>query len=304
MLQQTQVTTVIPYYTRWLKKLPTWQDLAQADEHLVLKLWEGLGYYSRARNLQKLAQAVCELPQQELPSDIHQLRKLPGIGPYTAGAIASICFAQSVPLVDGNVERVFARVFNYNGNLRDTATKKWMWEVAEHLVPAPDSNTDSHINPGDFNQSLMELGATICTPRKPQCLLCPLQPVCKAPEPERLPVKNKAESIQQKETLSLVFKTKNRKQILLRKPGKLNKSDRWPQFHRLPHYDKEAMTQTSEGIKHTHRYTITKYRVTAEVIEGALKQRTLPEHNEWIDVSHLREIALPAPHRKILSAIL
>jgi A/G-specific adenine glycosylase len=188
MLQQTQVQTVIPYYRRWLIAFPDFQTLARAPLNQVLKLWEGLGYYSRARNFHALAKWVVKDYQGRLPDDEATLRSLPGIGRYTAGAVLSIAFRKSVPLVDGNVMRVFSRYFCIRKNISLPATQKTLWTVAEKLVPAG--------NPGDYNQALMELGATICTPRRPNCPRCPLKKNCKALRlglQEKLPVKKKKE---------------------------------------------------------------------------------------------------------------
>lgn len=172
MLQQTQVETVIPYYTRWLKKFPTVTALADAPLKEVLALWEGLGYYSRARNLHKAAQKVMAEHKGRLPRTVAELRTLPGIGPYTAGAIASIAFNANAAVLDGNVKRVLARVFNLTDDVKSMAGEKKLWALAESLTP-PD-------RAGDYNQALMDLGATICRPQNPTCLLCPLLGVCEA----------------------------------------------------------------------------------------------------------------------------
>lgn len=154
MLQQTRVEVVRAYYRRWLREFPTLRSLARARPARVLKLWEGLGYYSRARNLHRAARQV-----SRLPDNVAELLKLPGVGRYTAGAIASIAFGQRAPVVDGNVARVFTRVFGRSG-----------WDIAESLLPQK--------NCGDFNQALMELGARVCLPANPKCAQCPLRRVC------------------------------------------------------------------------------------------------------------------------------
>src|ERR1035438_6680659 len=161
MLQQTRVETVLPYYARWLRAFPTVHALAQAKDDRVLKLWEGLGYYSRARNLHRAARIVVREYDGKLPRTANGLRQLPGIGRYTAGAIASIAFGERVPLVDGNVARVFARIFAITTNVKAPRTMDKLWQLAEQLIPDRD--------PGDFNQALMELGALVCTPKNPRC---------------------------------------------------------------------------------------------------------------------------------------
>src|SRR5512145_3423018 len=155
MLQQTRVETVIPYFERWMKRFPTLQALAEAPLQDVLSLWEGLGYYSRARNLHKTAQIVMAEHNGKLPADVAALRRLPGIGRYTAGAMASIAFGFDEPALDGNIRRVYARLFDVAEPARSPAGEKQLWTLAsEHLPPG---------RAGDYNQALMDLGATLCT---------------------------------------------------------------------------------------------------------------------------------------------
>ena len=172
MLQQTQVDTVIPYYEKWFTRFPTLAALAAASEQEVLSLWEGLGYYSRARNLHRAAQQVAATPPGTLPSDRQGLQRLPGIGRYTAGAIASIAFGQDEPALDGNIRRVMARLFDLRLPARSPQGEKRLWELVEENLPPSRA--------GDYNQALMDLGATICTPHTPTCLLCPLAGLCQA----------------------------------------------------------------------------------------------------------------------------
>ncbi len=173
MLQQTRVSAALPYYERWMEQLPTLAELAACPEDRLGKLWEGLGYYSRVRNLQKAARLVMEEYGGQLPADYHQLMKLPGIGEYTAGAIASISFGLPAPAVDGNVLRVFSRLYADGGNILDPGTKRaFTQRVMEHQ-PAN--------APGDYNQALMELGALVCLPTgQPLCGECPLRQLCAA----------------------------------------------------------------------------------------------------------------------------
>ncbi|QPC84433.1 A/G-specific adenine glycosylase [Phototrophicus methaneseepsis] len=172
MLQQTQIDTVIPYYTRFLAAYPTVEALAAAPQDDVLKLWEGLGYYSRARNLHKAAQQVVATHHGQFPKTADELRTLPGIGPYTAGAIASIAYDEATPVLDGNVIRVLTRIHAISEDVTQTATKNHLWGLAAEHVPQQ--------RPGDYNQALMELGQTICTPRTPQCQSCPVNTLCEA----------------------------------------------------------------------------------------------------------------------------
>ena len=172
MLQQTRVETVIAYFERWMHRFPTVQSLAAAPEQVVLSAWEGLGYYSRARNLHKAAKIVVSQFDGRLPQDIAQLRSLPGIGRYTAAAIASIAFGKGVATLDGNLKRVFSRVFDIPQFANSPAGEEILWALAERHVPLGRA--------GDYNQALMDLGATICLPKNPMCLLCPLGELCKA----------------------------------------------------------------------------------------------------------------------------
>jgi len=176
MLQQTRVATVIPYWERWLGRFPTVRDLAAAPLDDVLAHWAGLGYYTRARNLHRGAREVVERWGGALPGTAGGLREVPGIGAYTAGAIALIAFGERAPLVDGNVARVLARVFAVDDDVKSTAGGKRIWALAAALMDGLAPGAD----PGDLNQGLMELGATVCAPRAPSCLACPLAAACAA----------------------------------------------------------------------------------------------------------------------------
>jgi len=187
MLQQTQVQTVIPYYRRWLKTFPSFRSLAAAPLDQVLKQWEGLGYYSRARNLHKLAQQVVEKHKSRLPDNYASLIELPGIGRYSAGAILSIAFDKDYPVLDGNVIRVFSRYFGVEKDVTKPETRLALWSLAEkHLHKG---------HAGDYNQALMELGAMICVPKHPRCGVCPVRASCISRLrgwQDRLPLKKKA----------------------------------------------------------------------------------------------------------------
>jgi len=167
MLQQTRVDTVAPYFNRWMERFPDLQTLADAEEEEVLSLWAGLGYYSRARRLQQTVREVLARYDGVIPEDAEKLEKLPGIGPYTAGAIASIAFGAAVPAVDGNVRRVLSRIADV-GNPSPRTLRSWAQELVD---PG---------NPGEFNQALMELGSLVCLPRNPACAECPVSPFCAA----------------------------------------------------------------------------------------------------------------------------
>lgn len=172
MLQQTRVETVIPYFEKWMKLFPNVNTLAKASERDVLNAWEGLGYYSRARNLHKAAKIVASKFNGQLPRDLTELRSLPGIGRYTVGAIASMAFGMDEPTLDGNLRRVFSRLFDVEEFADSPMGDKTLWELAAQNLPKGQA--------GDYNQALMDLGATICVPKNPRCVLCPLMKVCAA----------------------------------------------------------------------------------------------------------------------------
>lgn len=186
MLQQTRVDTVIDYYRRWMKTFPSWKALANAPQSDVLKCWEGLGYYSRARNLHAAAKTIAGEYAGKPPVAVAELAKMPGIGPYTAAAIASLAFNEDAAVVDGNVIRVLSRLFAFGGDTREAKGKKQMQKWADELLVKGRA--------GEFNESMMELGALVCLPKNPKCPECPLQSVCAAfaaGSPEKFPVMKK-----------------------------------------------------------------------------------------------------------------
>lgn len=209
MLQQTTVKTVIPYYQNFLKKFPDLQSVATADDNDLIHAWSGLGYYQRIRNFKKACSQVVSDYQGRVPSLFETLIKLSGLGPYTAAAVASIAFDEKVAVVDGNVIRVLSRLFAYSEDIGSGVAKKFFLEKATELL--------SKERAGDFNQAMMELGATVCTPKKPLCLLCPVRSFCHAYQrrnPESYPVKNK--KIVYKKIFYHVFMIRKNGRFLLR----------------------------------------------------------------------------------------
>lgn len=216
ILQQTRVSQGLPYYQRFVEKYPTVQELAAAPPQEVMRLWQGLGYYSRARNLHACAKKICDEHQGIFPTTFEALKKLPGIGDYTAAAIASICFKQAVAVVDGNVYRVMARVFGIDTDINSPKAKKEFFELANTLIHPE--------KPDEYNQAVMEFGALHCTPQNPKCTTCPLGKICVAKQKDMqrlLPVKEKKVKVRKryfyylvrKHAQSLVMKKRTAKDI-------------------------------------------------------------------------------------------
>jgi A/G-specific adenine glycosylase len=226
MLVQTTVSAVIPYYHRFLERFPTVADLAAADEADVLKQWEGLGYYRRARHLHSLARAVVQDHGGQFPRDEAGLLALPGVGRYIAGAVRSFAFNQPAPILEANTIRLIARLIGLTETVEQTASQKRLWaQAAERVDPA---------RPGDFNQAMMDLGATICTPKEPRCLICPVQAFCKAAEvgiAETIPVRAAKAPPKLGEELALIITRPTDGTILM-----MNRTDKglWANFWELP----------------------------------------------------------------------
>ncbi|NLY36976.1 MAG: A/G-specific adenine glycosylase, partial [Tissierellia bacterium] len=212
MLQQTRVSTVIPYYENFLHALPRVEDLARADEELLHKLWEGLGYYSRVRNMKKAAQQILEDHQGRLPESYEGLIQLQGIGPYTAGAIASIAFNKVVPAIDGNLLRIYSRLHCIEESIDLGKVKKEVFALVLEDI--------SKDRPGDFNQALMDVGSSICLPKNPKCHICPIEEFCQAYKENRqrdFPLR-KAKTIQKKENWTFIILEKRGKFLIQKRP--------------------------------------------------------------------------------------
>ena len=326
MLQQTQVNTVIPYYERWMKQFPTVQQLSEAPLSRVLKLWEGLGYYGRARNLHKSAKIIDKKLAGEFPNTSEKLRALPGIGRYTAGAIASIAFGERAPVLDGNVMRVLSRIFAVKEPVDQTEGKKKLWEIAERLVWA---GLPRPYNPGDFNQSLMELGALVCLPENPKCLECPGAKICEAHRLKKevlFPVRNSREKGLKLNTVAAVIW--NKRNVLLQKQPL---DARWGGLWMFPHWiytngipetkflqekiKREFGIKAGNLIKKQEIiHGFTKYRVRLQVYETKVgARRAVPLQSDrpstfntmtrWVSPQKLPRLALPRPHQKIAQSL-
>lgn len=329
MLQQTQVVTVIDYYHRFLAKFPTIESLAQAPLEDVLAQWSGLGYYSRARNLQRAAQHIVEKHQGKFPEDPQEILALPGIGRYTLGAIASIAFEQALPLVDGNVIRVYSRLMAWKGSPSETVFQKKIWALAEEIIqsiasPSPQSsprrerrNQKSY---GDFNQALMELGATVCTPQNPACLICPLQSHCEGRSlgPENYPEKKKTAKVQKLHRHAAVVRFNN--EVLLC----ISSKHRWMKhLWQLPSLWVQNSQDSNSLFEHLrslgihsknvktlqniqHQVTHHKIQIQPFLLEASKHKPPNQEGEkyEWHSLTQLKELGIPAADRKILAALL
>jgi len=307
MLQQTRVETVRPYYARWLRAFPTVQALARAEEDRVLKLWEGLGYYSRARNLHRAAKLVVgrarppgapkpgtkRTARPAVPTTAAKLLELPGIGRYTAGAIASIAFNERVPLVDGNVARVFARIFAIRANIKSPRTLQSLWDLAGNLLP--------DTNPGDFNQALMELGALVCTPTNPRCDTCPMRHVCLAKARglvDQLPARGDKPHVARIATRA-AFVKRGDKVLMQRRPERGLLANLWE----LPEANAQEFRVGRQLCE--VRHTITHHRITLQVHDCTVLPKFRSNGKQrWVGRDGLKVLAMPAAHRRALEQIL
>lgn len=294
MLQQTQIPTVLGrgYYTRWMERFPDVQTLANAEEADVLRTWEGLGYYRRARFLQQMARTVVERHGGVFPETLEEIHALPGVGRYTAGAVMSFAYDKAAPIVDGNVARVLARLCNDATPVDSTDGQTRLWERAESLVQAAPS-ARAH------NSALMELGQTVCRASSPACGQCPVQQHCLAEEPTSLPVKGARAAAT--EVTERVFFHRTEKGVLLQQETGARRTGLW----KLPALPE---CETLPGVLHKSRYTITRYRVTLWVHEAPATKKRIPltESQSTRVVSHddLANLPMPSPYRRALNALL
>jgi A/G-specific adenine glycosylase len=288
MLQQTRVATVISYYQRWLQLFPTLRYLAKADESEVLRAWQGLGYYNRARNLHNCAKILVAERNEKFPSAVDELLKLPGIGRYTAGAIASFAFDLPAPIVDANIERALSRLLNLQEPVDKPRGGRIIWDFASQYVKGS--------NPRLLNSALMELGATICLPRKPLCVICPVRSFCAARDPESLPRKRARQKIEQKTEFH--FLALNEGRVLLEQ----NLGKRWHGLWTLP-----TLAPNSEPGPHfdvnlpflSLSYPITRFVVQLNVFLSE-PPGTVTAGQVWHRLDMLESVPMPSPHRRAL----
>ena len=313
MLQQTQVTTVLDYYAKFLQRFPAVGDLAAAQADDVMALWSGLGYYSRARNMHRCAQQVMALHQGQFPDNAAQLQTLPGIGPSTAAAIASFCFAERAAILDGNVKRVLTRVFAFSGDLAQGAQERQLLGIASSLLPEHDLK---HEMPR-YTQGLMDLGATVCTLRKPLCDICPVQDLCQGfaeGEPEKYPVKTRKLK-RSAQTLALLWAQRPDGSVWLeRRPA----SGIWGGLYCLPVFQSQAALkaflpehvhmrmESLAPFKHvlTHKDlhlcpVMAGFSALDDMPQNATGTSILPA-GAWFALDAWPHLGLPAPIRKLL----
>ena len=317
MLQQTQVKTVIPFFERWMRALPTIQSLAGANPDTIHKLWEGLGYYTRVRNMQKAAQQVVANHDGRVPANYDEVLALPGIGRYTAGAICSIAFNQPRPILDGNVVRVLTRLFGISGNPREKDCNERLWDLARTLVEgaASGSGQAQRRSCAILNESLMELGALICTPREPRCRACPLARHCVAKRQQRViefPKRADKAPATRRHYAAFVLKRGARVLVRQRNAGVVN-AHLWefPNIE-LPNAGADparaaqilfGATKTALEPLATIRHSITRYRITLNVYNLQFPDRdaTPRVSGQWMHLSHALDLSFPSAHRRILN---
>lgn len=314
MLQQTQVDTVIPYFNRFLETFPTVDILANADQEAILKLWEGLGYYSRARNLHKGAKLIVAEYNSELPSGYEALQKISGVGPYVAAAITSIAFNNPIPVVDGNVLRVFSRFWGIEDDIREIKSRNAIFDKLTPFIKTT--------NPSDFNQGIMELGALVCKPKNPQCHDCPLQKECIAKKENRtadLPVKSKAAPVPHynigvaviwKNNKILIGKRQEDKMLggLWEFPGGKQKENETIQETVIREVKEETdldIKIDSQYCSLKHAYThfkITLHAFKAHVVAGTEKAQSATEI-KWATLEECNALPFPKANIKVFEAI-
>jgi A/G-specific adenine glycosylase len=308
MLQQTQVSTVIPYFERFMKRLPTVQKLARAPQDEVLHLWTGLGYYARARNLHRAAQIVVADHGGIFPADVEALSSLPGIGRSTAGAIASISMEVRAPILDGNVKRVLTRFHAVDGWPGDKAVENRLWAIAEKFTPAERLR--------DYTQVMMDLGATLCTRSKPRCHECPLAKHCsalQAGEVSRYPGRKPSKATPVRQTLMLLFENERGEILLEQRPP----IGLWGGLWCLPEISDHTMLETALNERGLHagrkqslpdfRHTFSHFHLDISPlrieVKAAGKKIRETARQRWVKHSSPGELGLAAPIKKLLESL-
>ena len=285
MLQQTQVASVIPYFNEWMRRFPDFAALASASETEALHAWQGLGYYARARNLRAAAIAVVTNYQGRLPQKLESIQELPGIGRYTANAIATFAFDQAVPIVETNIARVLARLFDWQTPIDTSAGREGLWARAKDLLPSRNGRL--------HNSALMELGALVCTAR-PRCGLCPVKTFCRATDPSVLPRK-KPRRVLALRTEHYSFIIKGRRLLLEQS------RDRWRGMWILPRL---ARAPSTRPPLHRSEFPFTHHRITLAVYRSRPWAKARSSNHRWFSIDDLSSIPIPSPHRRALTDLL
>jgi A/G-specific adenine glycosylase len=288
MLQQTQVAAVLPYYRRWLERFPDFKSLARASENDVLVAWQGLGYYRRARNLRATAKLVSDRYGGRFPASMERMRQLPGIGRYTAHAVACFAFDQPVPIVEANTARVLARLFDMRISMDEAAGRRALWNHAASLLPKASAH--------HYNSALIDLGALVCLPR-PRCGICPVKRFCSAAHPETLPVRKTRPRLKRLVEDHAFVLRENR--ILLQQAHR-----RWRGMWILPPLKLNGSKRSDLGGPiHTAVFPFTHHRVTLRAFPQRLG-KTRDPRQRWFPISALDSIPMPSPHRRALTTLL
>ncbi|WPK13796.1 A/G-specific adenine glycosylase [Lysinibacillus louembei] len=303
MLQQTRVDTVIPYYNRFIERFPTAETLAYAPEQELLKMWEGLGYYSRARNLQAGVREVVETYNSVVPDNRADISKLKGVGPYTAGAILSIAYGKPEHAVDGNVMRVLSRVLHIKEDIALPKTRKVFEEAVDFLIDPE--------NASSFNQGLMELGALICTPTSPKCLLCPVRDYCiafEAGDAAQLPIKTKKIKMKQLELDVAVIQNTEGHYLLEQRPAEGLLANMWqfPMVERNKESIDEKYNVAIEAKKPLMQFKHVFSHLTWHIdsYSATVKETgVLGEHVQWFTKEQIAQLPMPVPMLKIWSQV-
>ncbi|MEA4873929.1 A/G-specific adenine glycosylase [Anaerorhabdus sp.] len=288
MAQQTRIDTMLPYYETWMNKWPTIEKLAQADLQEVLKVWQGLGYYNRARKLHQGAITVMENYGGIIPNDPDEIQRIEGIGDYTAGAILSIAFGEEVPAVDGNVFRVITRYFALADDITKISTRRKVTEICKTWMK------DS--NPSHFTQGLMEIGAMVCTPKKPMCSLCPLQDECMAHElgvEENYPVKSKMKAPRELEVYTYVFVCKD--EICLSSD---DSDGLMRDYYRLPQFDSRYNIQGEELKKRKHVFSHLIWHMNCFLV--FMNKKIELDKCAWVKMKDVHDYPMVTAHKKLL----
>jgi A/G-specific adenine glycosylase len=293
MLQQTQVVAVIPYYNKWLSCFPDFSALARASENDVLHAWQGLGYYARARNLHATAKTIVDRQGGHFPGAIDQMRQLPGIGKYTAHAVATFAFDQSVPIVEANTARVLARIFNLQIPIDKTAGREILWNRATQLVPKRGAARS--------NSALVDLGALICLPRKPKCRICPVRKFCRATNPKILPLK-KARPRTGRLTENHAFVVRQNKILLERSANRWRGMWILPPLETRTRPERQPNGSTINGPIYRSIFPFTHHRVALNVYRR--RPRKTDKLQRWIKIASLGSIPVPSPHRRAIKNLL